>query len=53
MKDAPPAVELLVNLCPLCVLILPVVTIFVMIKLMKKPEPAQVVNPDPEEVEPT
>jgi hypothetical protein len=38
MKGAPPTVELLFNLCPLCVFAMPIVTIFVLIKLMAKPK---------------
>jgi hypothetical protein len=37
MKGAPPLVELLFNLCPLCVFAMPIITVVVMIKLMAKP----------------
>ena len=37
MKGAPPFVDLLFTLCPICVIAMPIVTILVLIKLMKKP----------------
>lgn len=37
MKGAPPIVELLFNICPLCVIAMPIATIIVLIKLMAKP----------------
>ncbi len=46
MKGAPPIVDFLLNLCPLCVIAMPIITILVMVKLMKKPEQGQVVNLD-------
>jgi hypothetical protein len=55
MKGAPPLVEIIFNLCPICVIAMPLMTIFVLIKLMKKPTQAEMINPDPvesDEVEP-
>lgn len=50
MQGAPPIVENLLNLCPLCVIAMPILTIIVLVKLMKKPQgEAQVVNLDPED----
>jgi hypothetical protein len=48
MKGAPPLVDFLLNLCPLCVIAMPIITIFIMIKLMKKPNPSpsQILNLD-------
>jgi hypothetical protein len=37
MKGAPPFLELLFNLCPLCVIAMPILTVLVLIKLMAKP----------------
>lgn len=38
MKGAPPIVDLLFNLCPICVIAIPILTIVVLIKLMRKPD---------------
>ena len=46
MKGAPPIVDFLLNICPLCVIAMPIITILVMVKLMKKPGQGQVVNLD-------
>ena len=36
MKGAPPIVDFLLNLYPLCVIAMPIITILVMVKLMAK-----------------
>ena len=38
MKGTPPFVEFLFNLCPLCVIAMPILTILVLVKLMAKPK---------------
>ncbi len=43
MKGAPPIVEFLLNLCPLCVIAMPLITILMMIKLMGKHKGSTVV----------
>ncbi len=38
MKGAPPLVELLFNLCPICVIAVPILSILVMLKSVRKPD---------------
>ena len=48
MRGAPPFVDFLFNLCPICVIAMPIITIAVLIKMMarKKDEPTQVIDPE-------